>query len=385
MNAANGALLASALAAALTVACAAPPPTRPALDLAPFTTVDANAFPGAAAVLSGFGAPDDDPAMRVGDAALLGLELHRGGALERQLLLLEVVDLGWRVPDEVWIGGVLQPDGGGVRVRNSQQFTITESVGASGAPAEPGAQPAEVARTHTVFPVDVRLQRFDVAGRELRASVAALFEEPLAYGWWPYTQPRDARAQDHAFALTMSLQNLANDDPVLRELLFEVIDPPSLWSIATHFGVDIRLRIEPPPPDAAPIPVAGVADEVRAVAIELHVNGSPALWVTLLVAQPHAATRVCGGLVGAIAQHPTDPSRFAAVRLLATRRGAVAQRGAAPGRTTIASPSSTSPSSTSPGGARPSTRSATSLPAIVNAPRSAANAPRARSHMRPVR
>jgi hypothetical protein len=314
VNAAPATALAVALAG-LAAACAGPAPVPPPFDLAPFTACDPAAFPGAAAVLAGFAAPDDDPAMRIGDAALLGIELHRDGTVERQLLLLEVVDLHWRVPDEVRIGGVVQPDGGGVRVRRRQGFRVT-STGVEGTGSGPQT------RDHLIQPVDVRLTRTVADDRAeataedaaATSTVATLYEEPLAVGWWPYAAPAvdssqpqrvDAarlHALDHAFALTMSMQALAENDPVLQALLFRVVDPPSLWSVVTSF--------------------AGIADEVRPARLELRVNDATAAWATLLVARPRDATRVCGGLVGAIVQHPSDPGRRAVVRLLATRRGA---------------------------------------------------------------
>ena len=103
------ALLAVALVvASFAAGCAVPPPPRPPFVLEPFTALRPEHFPGAPSVLSGFAAEDETP-MRIGDAALLGLEVHRDGSIERQLLLLEVVDLHWRTPEAVWINGVLQP------------------------------------------------------------------------------------------------------------------------------------------------------------------------------------------------------------------------------------------------------------------------------------
>jgi hypothetical protein len=69
------------------------------------------------------------------------------------------------------------------------------------------------------------------------------------------------------------------------------------------------------------VPLSGIATPIRRVPLEVNVNTEPGLWVDLAVANPDDATRVCGGLIGAIARHPRDLRRFAVVRLLATRRG----------------------------------------------------------------
>lgn len=305
--------------ASLAAGCGAPPPPRPPLVLEPFTALRPEYFPGAPSVLSGFATGDDSTPMRIGDTALLGLEVHRDASIERQLLLLEVVDLHWRPAQNVVINGVPRPDGAGVKVRSSRTFTITWTPKPM---ADAGAAPEVEQRSHAVYPVDVRLTRFDAAGISLGTSVATLHEQPLATGWWPYTQPDlDLVAFDHAFALTMSMQELAARDAVLQDLLFRVVDQPSLWSIVTHLGVGVVVKWEATKAPPAPVAVDGFAGEVRTWPFELQVNGDTASWVTMLVSQPHGGTRVCGGLVGAIAQHPTDQGRLAVVRLLATRRG----------------------------------------------------------------
>ncbi len=56
-------------------------------------------------------------------------------------------------------------------------------------------------------------------------------------------------------------------------------------------------------------------------ALVANINTEPGLLVDLAVAKPNGATMPCAGLIGALARHPNDASRFAVVRLLATRRG----------------------------------------------------------------
>ena len=305
------------VAGVVCTACSAP---SPALQPPPLPDVHVESFPGAAGVLAGF-APDDDEPMRVGDAALLGLEIHRDGAIDRQLLLIEVADLKWIVPEAVRIDGAPQPVDV-TRVRLLRQFTVNASrqTLTEGAP---DGQPVVERRTLSVTPIDVRLTRFDAAGRPLAASVATLYEEPLSTGFWPYaSSDGDVVASDYAIVLTISMQELAANDEVLQDLLFRVVDPPSVWSIATHLGVELTLRWQPGDARAAPVVVAGFAGELRKTSLELVVNGNVATSVTMLVTRPGASLRACGGLVGAVAQHPSDEGRFAVVRLLATRRGA---------------------------------------------------------------
>lgn len=291
--------------AALVSACASAPSEKPALDLAPFTSFDTAAFPGAARVLTGFAPPDDDPAMRIGDAALLGLELHSDGSVERQLLLLEVHVL------PLADGG---SGGAPVRLEATTDTTMTLEI-------PTGSEPRLERRTWTVHPVDVRMSRHDADGTLRSESIARLYEEMLATGWWPNTTWGWPRGWHLAHALSLSLQELATTDAVLHDLLFRVVDRPSVWSIATHLGIKVsmvwELAMGEPPRRVA---FAGLAAEVGHASCDLRVNGSTAAWLDLFVAQPKGATMVCGGLVGAIARHPTKPGRMAVVRLLATRR-----------------------------------------------------------------
>lgn len=315
------ALASTTLGLALAACSSAPPPPPPALDLAPILAFDPTKFPGAAAVLTGFAPVDDDPSMRAGDAALLGFEVHRDGAVERQLVLLEVARIPWEPAQGVKINGVPQPDNAGVFFRPSRTFTVTSTRTDN----QPGTAPTVEERLHRIRPLDMRLHRLDAAGQTLRTTKATLYEEPLATGFWPYAR-NDAKptATDLALALTVSLQDLATNDAVLQDLLFCIVERPSLWSIATNFGVAVTMKWSAVALGEPSIAVPGFPAEVRRASLELVVNGTTAAWVTLLAAEPTASTRACGGLVGAIAQHPTETGRFAVVRLLATRRGAPA-------------------------------------------------------------
>jgi hypothetical protein len=291
-------------------ACAAPPEPRPPLELAPFRALRPSHFPGAPSLLAGFAAPDDDPSMRVGDAVLLGVEVHTRDAASRQLVLLEVTGLPMQ-----------EAAPGEPPARQSSVVTVDASVR-----REDGTTTTEP-RIHAVRALQVRLTRCDAAGNRLRRSDVVLYEELLATGWWPFTtNDNDVRDADLATALTTSLQDLASRDAVLQEVLFQIVDEPSLWSVATNLGLGIELRAAAPrqPPI---VPLDGIdtaGAEVRTAAFELRVNGDAASSVQLLVTKPRGATRVCGGLLGAIAQHPTDRERLTVVRLLATRRGASA-------------------------------------------------------------
>jgi hypothetical protein len=295
----------------LLAACAGAPAEitrRWPFDATPLMELGVEDFPGAGKVLSGFAPPDDDPAMRVGDAALLGLEITNGDTVDRVLLLLEVSSLLLDAAVKEDTGEPTRPS-----------FTATQTFRmwnpSTKSLSEPETEKVDV------HPVQVELTRFDAAGQSQQLSRVLLFEEPLATGLWPDADSTASRRDQTLCAtLTRTVQGLVNDDAVLQDLLFCVVDKPSLWSIVKFGGVGVVLiflsRTEP-----EPVELAGATTSSRRVALEVNINAEPGLWVDLAVSKPNGATMVCGGLIGAIARHPNDPRRSAVVRLLGTRRG----------------------------------------------------------------
>jgi hypothetical protein len=291
----NGARLALGPLFACLGACSATIQARPADDFAPFTALRAEHYPGAAAILSGMAPPDDDRRLRVGDAALFAVDLQNGEQRQRELLLLEVVDRG-----------------GAQGERKVANAKITATVNGE-------------TTTHwlVLHEVTLALRRFDPAGRETAPSRLTLYEEALCAGWWPDTLLHaDRRQHNLAFLMTMSLQNLLDGDPTLQELLFLVVDRPSLFSIATHLGVNVNVATSLDMHPRRPPPFAGLppGTEVAVTNKDLRINGAQALWADLFVTPPKGALGVCGGLLGAVARNAEDPTRTAALRLLATRR-----------------------------------------------------------------
>jgi hypothetical protein len=297
---------------ALLASCANAPIVRGEPDTQPLAALDPEFFPGARAILEGMAPVDaEDPDLRVGDAALFALEFRRGSEIRRQLMLLEVVGLP---------SFDIEVEGKSFRARRISQFRVTQR--------REGEEP-KVTELQ-LRDVLVRMRRFEADGEEIASVDAVLYEEALAAGWWPDTDPRSSEEEGRlssVFALT--LQNLVNDEPKLRELLFLVVDPPSLWSLATNLGARVVLHsrsirsVEAEAADGEEDAERGdpVEDETRSHVTDISVNGKAALFVDLQIVRPRGATMLSGGLVGAVARHPSDPERTAVVRLLATRRG----------------------------------------------------------------
>ncbi len=292
----------TAVGAFVLAACAAPPAALPDVDFTSVLAMRPEDFPHPPIPI-GFAAPDDGP-MRVGDAALLGVDIHRDGAIDRQTLLLEVA-------------AIPRPGTNSRTGRVTQRFTITTTQTKSD-----GSEPTTEQRQWSISQIGMRLSRHTADGTVIASSETLLFEEPLRTGWWPYTLTEPPkRGNDLAFALTLSLQELATGDPLLEDLLFQVVDKPSLLSIATHFGVKVVVSWTNEGALARSIAVPWFAGEVRNTRCNLRVQGDTAACIDMLVADPRGAHAAGAGLVGLVARHPQDKGRYAVVRLLATRRG----------------------------------------------------------------
>ncbi|HEX5050298.1 MAG TPA: hypothetical protein VFZ65_00870 [Planctomycetota bacterium] len=129
-----------------------------------------------------------------------------------------------------------------------------------------------------------------------------------------------------SFRATVALGQLlgvVRRSAILRGLLYEVVDPPSIWSVVLHLGVSMSTRAyfdEAGPADA--VAVGDRTVPVWSLPHELLVNGDPALRSHILVTDPHSPLALCAGIVAITSVHPTDATRSFTMRLLSARRAA---------------------------------------------------------------
>ena len=112
--------------------------------------------------------------------------------------------------------------------------------------------------------------------------------------------------------------------PGLREMLFSVVERPSIWSLVARLG---RLETvfhfrsgEVVPTDEPPLGFSGIGP-CSIVPFTLSVQGRPALDCTLLVAEPRVPLRMSGGIVAVVAKSPRRDDVRLIVRVLAARPG----------------------------------------------------------------
>ncbi|HLU40128.1 MAG TPA: hypothetical protein VK081_12150 [Planctomycetota bacterium] len=130
-------------------------------------------------------------------------------------------------------------------------------------------------------------------------------------------------------AAVLALRNMLavmRESEVLSDILWTVIDKPSLFSVIRNFGVRVSLGADfEGAREAARMllggdPPAGRVVPVHEVPVELQLNGVPALRAKVLATEPDSPLNLGAGIVGIDAFQPSDPAARVCIRVLAARR-----------------------------------------------------------------
>lgn len=119
-----------------------------------------------------------------------------------------------------------------------------------------------------------------------------------------------------AFAETIEMT------PGLRDILWEIAEKPSAWSIVRRGGrIDtmIDVRETPVRVDSGPWPSV-TATGVFRMPLRLLLNGQPTLRCALMVTAPRPPLLTCAGIIGIEAGPPEGSTKHLSVRLVASRR-----------------------------------------------------------------
>lgn len=280
----------------------------PAVSLSPApASLSPAEFPGAARLLDGFSPFTFASEWVPGDAVLYGLRLRKGDQRQRWLLHLRLDEVEVAMPPLVW---QLQVNG------EPQRFQSTRSrVTATVADAE----------GHVLGSSSPLMPR-DFLARGL-ANACAQVRAESRFGRWPAErqeeqEPGQERQLAEAVVSAMALLDTVRGDPQLSPILWQVVQRPSLWSVIGSLGVSVVVE---PHFQRAVETVPPIAEMPHGAAwrlpIELFVNGAPALVAELLVGTSRPPFAVGGGILGAVARHPSDPDLEFEVLLLAACRG----------------------------------------------------------------
>ncbi|MCA8949029.1 MAG: hypothetical protein KDE27_05970, partial [Planctomycetes bacterium] len=110
-------------------------------------------------------------------------------------------------------------------------------------------------------------------------------------------------------------------NPVTRDILMQVLAPPSLWSVVTNWGVRVTFSVDffAAEPIAAGR-FAGAQGELWSLPMMLRLNDQPALLARVVVGPAGSPYGAAAGIYGIVARHPTDAGRRVFVRLRSSRR-----------------------------------------------------------------
>jgi hypothetical protein len=250
---------------------------------------------------------------------LFGLRLRRGDTQRTWLLHLDVL-IGETV--------LVMAEQGGTPIKIGGTQTWNSTVTADG-------KPRNLEVSSRMSPVTVTVTDGD--GAPLGRSAVSLPATLLSGGLLRAVEQSrilNGGTADHAIAEQqirpvveavigmVSLLNVVQNDKVLADYFWQVVEKPSVWSVIANFGVtaSIRMAFEKSTPVTrlpAHLPPSSTA---FAVPLQVDVNGSPALLVEILAADPARPYALCGGMVAATARHPTDPGLQFDVILLAAHR-----------------------------------------------------------------
>lgn len=151
-------------------------------------------------------------------------------------------------------------------------------------------------------------QRELMRGRvEAGRQAAVLILEDQAYD--------DVRVAGAGVAICESLFRILQSNPVTRQILREVLELPSLWSIVTNWGVRVSFRVDffaAERVDPARFP--GEPRELWSVPLVVLLNEQPGFLARVVVGPSGSPDGAVAGIYGVIARHPSDASRRVVVR-----------------------------------------------------------------------
>ncbi len=167
----------------------------------------------------------------------------------------------------------------------------------------------------------VRLRGTQVKGNLSFGSVAPLADKAAenrrltdAVG----LSPAEERALAGALPALMSFFELVQHTEGLEDLLYKIVDLPSIWSIAWHLGVRVDMRFVAEEISSTKVVDWGLpgAPEAFYFPVAVTLNKHPALKVTLVVTRPVPPLLACGGVLGFVAERPNHPDIYLTLRII---------------------------------------------------------------------
>lgn len=199
-----------------------------------------------------------------------------------------------------------------------------------------GAIDPETDFGEAICPVEVEV--FDRSGKLLGSHLEHVVRQHLENGFATACEASASqdgslsedteRQQADAHVALVAFLGVIRKNEQLRDIFWQILRLPTLWSIITNFGV--RIRVAPQFGDAEPSPAGANPQPMQAWNLPLQVlgNTSPVLLCNLQVVEPHSPRALCAGVVSMVVVRPGDPDTYLTMQLLAARRGPESDEGA---------------------------------------------------------
>ena len=160
----------------------------------------------------------------------------------------------------------------------------------------------------------------------------------LAYGPRPFGEKAMARGRELTNIIHLTVEEeraLGGAGPALEsyftivqqteglsDILFKLVDLPSMWSIARNKGVDVNFHFGNK--EIRERKVAAGNPVAYEIPLALKLNGQAALQITIVATRPQPPLLTCAGITGLVATRPGAKDTWLAVQLLSAKRGPTA-------------------------------------------------------------
>jgi hypothetical protein len=135
---------------------------------------------------------------------------------------------------------------------------------------------------------------------------------------WKLTAAEE-RALGGTYPALTSYFDIVQHTQSLESILSEVIDRPSLWSLAANLGIS-SIEFNWQGARRSPLPAAawGMADEIPIYEIPmvLMLNKHPSLNITLIVTAPRPPLLTSAGILGVLGEKPGKPEPYLTIRII---------------------------------------------------------------------
>lgn len=143
-----------------------------------------------------------------------------------------------------------------------------------------------------------------------------------AAGSRPLSEPEE-RAVLGFFPALMTFFQTVEKTPGLRDIMWDLIEKPSVWSFIKRRGFDLGLQLGDNSIAPAALPGwSGPAQPQYRMSFELKFNGVPSVECSLFVTQPAPPLLTTAGIIGIVAQPPGKPEKQLDIRVVGSRRAA---------------------------------------------------------------